>query len=47
MAGCKEHYDALFVDKKCNLIGVIGLSSISNHHQTPCNPAETPDAFFI
>ena len=36
MAGCREHYDVLFVDNKCNLIGIIGLRSISNHHRTPC-----------
>ena len=37
MAGCREPYDVLFVDNKCNFIGVIGLRSITNHHRTPCS----------
>ena len=36
MAGCREPYDVLFVDNKCNLMGVIGLRIITNHLQTPC-----------
>ena len=36
MARCRGYYDVLFVDNKCNLIGVIGLRSISNHYRTPC-----------
>ena len=36
MARCREHYDVLFVYNKCNLIGVLGLRSITNHHRTPC-----------
>ena len=36
MAGCREPYDVLFVDNKCNLIGEIGLKSITNNHRTPC-----------
>ena len=36
MARCREHYDALFVNQQCNLIGDIGLRSILNHHRTPC-----------
>ena len=36
MTECREPYDVLFVDNKFNLIGVIGLRSITNHHWTPC-----------
>ena len=32
MAGCKEHYDVLLVDVRCNLVGEISLKSITKHH---------------
>ena len=37
MASCREHYDALLVDVRCNLVGEISLRSITKHHRTPCS----------
>ena len=36
MAGCREHYDVLLVDVRCNLIGEVSLRSITKHQRTPC-----------
>ena len=38
MAGCRKHYDVFFVDNKCDLIGVMGLRSITSHHRTLYQP---------
>ena len=36
MAGCREHYDVLLVDVRCNLVEEISLRSITKYHWTPC-----------
>ena len=38
MVGCREHYDVLLVDVRCNLVRETSLRSITKHHWTPCNP---------
>ena len=36
MAGCREYFEILFVNKICDLIGENGLRSITKHHRTHC-----------